>query len=151
VGVQERDGHCNVPIGPRPPLSRLHDHTQTLSTRLDARGRVISPTQRLVTDNAQHSQETETSMPLVGFEPAIPASERPKTHAIDRAVTGIGVESIVSDVKHQIFALDFHRHFTVVNRSKVFVNRTVVLLVSSELGHIMRDSASGKRGKSARL
>jgi hypothetical protein len=25
-----------------------------------------------------------------GFEPAIPASERPQTHALDRAVTGIG-------------------------------------------------------------
>jgi hypothetical protein len=26
----------------------------------------------------------------VGFEPAIPASERPQTHALDRAATGIG-------------------------------------------------------------
>ena len=25
-----------------------------------------------------------------GFEPAIPASERPKTHALERAATGIG-------------------------------------------------------------
>jgi hypothetical protein len=29
-------------------------------------------------------------MPPVGFEPAIPASERPQTHALDRAATGIG-------------------------------------------------------------
>jgi hypothetical protein len=28
-------------------------------------------------------------MPKAGFEPAIPASERPQTHALDRAVTGI--------------------------------------------------------------
>jgi hypothetical protein len=28
-------------------------------------------------------------MPPVGFEPTIPASERPKTHALDRAATGI--------------------------------------------------------------
>ena len=27
----------------------------------------------------------------VGFEPAIPASERPQTHALDRAATGKGV------------------------------------------------------------
>jgi hypothetical protein len=26
----------------------------------------------------------------VGFEPAIPESERPQTHAFDRAATGIG-------------------------------------------------------------
>ena len=25
-----------------------------------------------------------------GFEPAIPATERPQTHALDRAATGIG-------------------------------------------------------------
>jgi hypothetical protein len=29
-------------------------------------------------------------MPPVGFEPAISAAERPKTHALDRAATGIG-------------------------------------------------------------
>ena len=30
-------------------------------------------------------------MPPVGFEPIIPASERPQTHALDRAATGIGI------------------------------------------------------------
>ena len=30
------------------------------------------------------------SMPLAGFEPLIPASERPQTHAFRRAATGIG-------------------------------------------------------------
>jgi hypothetical protein len=29
-------------------------------------------------------------MPLVEVEPAIAASERPQTHALDRAATGIG-------------------------------------------------------------
>jgi hypothetical protein len=29
-------------------------------------------------------------MPPVGFEHAIPASERPQTHTLDRAATGIG-------------------------------------------------------------
>ena len=29
-------------------------------------------------------------MPPAGFEPAIPASERPQTHALDRVATGIG-------------------------------------------------------------
>jgi hypothetical protein len=33
---------------------------------------------------------TQTSMPPVRFEPTIPASERPQTHAFDRAATGIG-------------------------------------------------------------
>ena len=29
-------------------------------------------------------------MPAAGFEPAIPASERPQTYAFDRAATGVG-------------------------------------------------------------
>ena len=28
------------------------------------------------------------------FEPAIPASERPQTHALDRSATGIGVKAV---------------------------------------------------------
>jgi hypothetical protein len=36
-----------------------------------------------------HNTQTQTSMLPVGFEPAIPASERPQTHALDRAATGI--------------------------------------------------------------
>jgi hypothetical protein len=30
-------------------------------------------------------------MPAVGFEPTVPASERPQTHALERAATGIGL------------------------------------------------------------
>ena len=34
---------------------------------------------------------TQTSIPPVGFEPMIPVSERPKTHGLDRAATGVGI------------------------------------------------------------
>jgi hypothetical protein len=30
-------------------------------------------------------------MPPAGFEPAIPASERPQSHALDRPTTGAGL------------------------------------------------------------
>ena len=33
---------------------------------------------------------TQTSMPPAGFEPTIPVSGRPQTHAVDRTATGIG-------------------------------------------------------------
>jgi len=33
-------------------------------------------------------------MPLKGFEPAIPAGERPQTHVLDRVDTGIGSKNI---------------------------------------------------------
>jgi hypothetical protein len=59
----------------------------THRTRYDSSGRVISPTQRPLPDNTQHSQDTDT-MSLAGFESAIRASERPQTHALDRAATG---------------------------------------------------------------
>jgi hypothetical protein len=33
-------------------------------------------------------------MPPVGVEPTIPVSERPQTHALDRAATGIGMDVV---------------------------------------------------------
>jgi hypothetical protein len=42
----------------------------------------------LTTHNTYNRQ---TSMPPVGFEPTILVSERPKTHALDRTATGIGL------------------------------------------------------------
>ena len=44
-------------------LSRIHDHTQTYHTRYDSSGRMISPTQRPLPDNKQHSQETDIHAP----------------------------------------------------------------------------------------
>jgi hypothetical protein len=35
-------------------------------------------------------------MPPAGFEPVIPANERPQIHALDRANTGIGALYVVS-------------------------------------------------------
>jgi hypothetical protein len=36
-----------------------------------------------------NTHKRQTSMPPVGFEPTIPASERPQTHALDRAASEI--------------------------------------------------------------
>jgi len=68
-------------------LSRLHDHNQTRNTRKDSSGRRISPAQRSLPDNTQHSKQT--SLSPAGFEPSIPASERPQTHISDRADNGM--------------------------------------------------------------
>jgi hypothetical protein len=44
------------------------------------------------TSTWQHTTQTrDISMPPAGFEPTIPASERPQTHVLDRAATGIGM------------------------------------------------------------
>ena len=37
-------------------------------------------------------------MPRVGFEPTIEAGERPKTYALDRAATGIGDHSSITNI-----------------------------------------------------
>ena len=39
---------------------------------------------------AQNTRYSQTSMPPAEFQPAVPASERPHVHALDRADTGIG-------------------------------------------------------------
>jgi hypothetical protein len=49
----------------------------------------MRPTQRPLPDYTQHSQQTDIHAPT-GFEPTIPASEQPQTHALDRAAPGAG-------------------------------------------------------------
>jgi hypothetical protein len=65
---------------------------------VDSSGRVISPTQRPLPDDTQNSLETDIHAPR-GFEPTIPASERPQTHALDRAATGIDTRRWLLNVK----------------------------------------------------
>ena len=69
---------------------RFLDHTQRRTTvgrtpldEWSARHRDLY----LTTHNTHNRQ---TSMPSVGFEPMISASERPQTYALDRAATGTG-------------------------------------------------------------
>jgi hypothetical protein len=74
--------------------SRFHDHTHFRHTTVgrtplnegSARRRDLY----LTTHNTHNRQ---TSMPSVGFEPTILVSERTKTHALDRTVTGIGIDN----------------------------------------------------------
>ena len=72
---------------------RFLDHTQRRTTvgripldEWSARRRDFC----LTTHNTDNKQ---TSMPLVGFEPTFPAGERPQTHALERAATGAGTKN----------------------------------------------------------
>jgi hypothetical protein len=40
-----------------------------------------------------NTHKGQTSMPPLGFEPTVPASERLQTHALDPAATGIGLKA----------------------------------------------------------
>jgi hypothetical protein len=42
---------------------------------------------------SHNTHKIQTSMPPVEFEPTILVSERPKTHALDRTATGIGLSA----------------------------------------------------------
>jgi hypothetical protein len=76
-------------------LYTLNYHTQPHHTRKDSSGRVIGPTHRPLSDNTQHSQGTDIYVPAE-FKPAISASERLQTHALDRATTVIGNSTFLS-------------------------------------------------------
>ena len=81
---------CLSPVGQGLLIHEVsRSHTTTHHSRYDSSGRVISPSQRPLPDNTQNSQETDIHAP-VGFEPIIPAGERPQTYALDRAATGTG-------------------------------------------------------------
>ena len=47
------------------------------------------------TYTTHNTYNRQTSMPPAGFEPIITASERPQTHAPDRAATGIGFRTVL--------------------------------------------------------
>jgi len=62
-------------------------HSDTLHSE-DSSGRVVSPTQRPLRDNSQHSQKTDSRSPG-----GIQTHNRSKrAAALDRAATGIGIE-----------------------------------------------------------
>jgi uncharacterized membrane protein YgcG len=66
--------------------THTHTHTHTTVGLLWTSDRPVAET-----STWQHNtHKRQTSMPPVVFEPAMPASQRPHTQALDRAATGIG-------------------------------------------------------------
>ena len=78
-------------------------HTTTHHIRYDSSGRVISPSQRSLYDSTQHSQQT--SMSPAGFEPTIPAGERPQTYPLDRVATGTDGGGVLETLIYERFNL----------------------------------------------
>jgi hypothetical protein len=68
-------------------MTHTHTHTHT-NHSVGFLGTSDRPVAEALPDNTHHSQETFMHPP--GFESAVPANERPQTHALDRAVTGTG-------------------------------------------------------------
>jgi len=72
-------------------------------------------------------------MPPAGFEPAIPASKRPQTHALDRAATGTG-HPVVTNL-----------HKQEVSITTIFVILLLLLVVFSPWAGLGRDQSSVRR------
>jgi hypothetical protein len=70
------------------PITLNHTHTHTLGGPPLEEGSARRRDLYLTTHN---SQKRQISMPPAVFEPAISASERPQSHALERAATGIGL------------------------------------------------------------
>jgi len=69
-------------------MLKFRDHTPTHHTRYDT-GRGIGR-RRFLYVTTHNIHKKETSMPPSRFKPTILASERPQTHTLDRAATGVG-------------------------------------------------------------
>jgi hypothetical protein len=90
-------------IGPWPPLLRFPNHTQ-----LDIHGRTPldkwSAHRRglYLHRKTQHISTRQTTMPSAGFEPAIPATKRLQTYALEHMATGIGTSLNCSQLLWQL-------------------------------------------------
>ena len=93
-----------------------HTHTHTHTTRLDSYGQVISPSKRPLLEDKQHSQEKHSR-----FEPAIPTSERPQTHALDRAATGVDTYVLMHVRMNTLCVRIYKRMGTLCKHVRVYV------------------------------
>jgi len=73
--------------------SRSHSDTPHSVGLLWTSDRPEAETSTCTTHNTHKRQ---TTAPPAGFEPTIPASERPQTHALDRPATEIGYTTTLS-------------------------------------------------------
>jgi hypothetical protein len=134
-------------LGPRQPphcrgfeITLRHTHTQPVGLLWTSDRPVAETSTRQHTTLARDRH----LCPPAGFEPVIPTSERPQTHALDRAATGIGgiyshfqilthstksVVNILANLSHAalVFLCCNQQWDSLVQhlpRSQVFTNRT---------------------------
>ena len=65
--------------------------------------------------NADTSTSQQIDMPPVGFEPTIPASDRPQTHALDRAATGVGRYNTITLQYHPAYMQSKQKSDYIIN------------------------------------
>jgi hypothetical protein len=83
-------GQCLLIIEASWSHSKTHRHTTLGRTPLDE----LSAQRKDLHLTTHNTHNRQTNMPPAEFEPAILACERPQTHALDGAATGIGICSL---------------------------------------------------------
>jgi hypothetical protein len=85
-------------VGLWPPLNGAsRSHSLELPHSVGLLWTSYQPDLYLTTHNIH---ERQTSMPLAGFEPTVPASERPQTHSLDHANTGIASTLLLESIRN---------------------------------------------------
>jgi hypothetical protein len=80
-----------APSGPVPPHCRGFTIVLRHTTLDRTLWTIDQPVARDLYLTTHSTHKRQSSRPLSGFEPTIPVSEQPQTHALDPAATGIGV------------------------------------------------------------
>ena len=93
-------------------VSRSHTTTHhRLVGLLWTSDRLIAETSTCTTHNTHNGQ---TSMPPVGFEPTISASEWPQTYALDRAATGAANNNNNNNNNNNYYYYYYYYYFIVI-------------------------------------
>ena len=86
VAQQPKSGLGGMTVDVSRSHTTTHIHTCTQSVGLPCTSDQL--VLQTATCTARNKHKRGAPMPSAGFEPAIPARERPQTHALDRAATG---------------------------------------------------------------
>jgi hypothetical protein len=127
-------------------LSRLHAHTQTHHTQQHSSGRVVARHRDLYL-TTHYTQNRQTSMSQAGFEPAIPASERTQTDALDRDTIVTLAYLYPNGMAHlKVLYITTERSGWKHLRSNLHYNRGWVLCFSNEKRTALRGIEVGTSG-----
>ena len=112
-----------TPSGPRP----LHCWIFAITLRHTIRGRTpldeCSARRRDLYLKTHNTHNRQTSVPPVGLNPAIPVSERPHTHALDRENTGMTLPRFGRTFLSLIYVLYIHVTKYTYNRISTFAEK----------------------------
>ena len=101
-------------------FTRFLDHTQRRIT--------VSSSHRPTPNNTQNSQQRHPCPPG-GFEPTIPAGERPETYVLDRAATGTGKKMSIYNTQINLLKSTGHVMYQQFNIQQQYVLPTLYLCV----------------------